>query len=234
MTIEFPEGNLIGLAKEQLPVIVTFASPKPISFTANIEFMDEEGKRFSIPVTATADNCLLTHQAFMKVRVSQLSETSRVSLGSGSEKHPSLRLTSNTPTHPHHLTPIPTLSFLSSPDSHHQANESMLVISSASGEPVSLVDRPDIHFSLPDPRSALGPTATSQGICRYLAATTGRGPMEQLVQQLVGSRGKLAVELVELLSGKQVRRREGRFVWEWKRNGVLRWTLLLDVRCPLS
>jgi hypothetical protein len=56
------QGNLIGIAKQDLPVTVTFSSAKPLSFTASIDFMDEEGKRFSIPVTATADNCLLTHQ----------------------------------------------------------------------------------------------------------------------------------------------------------------------------
>ena len=60
--VEFPEGNLIGIAKEQLPVVVTFKSDKPLSFTANIEFLDEDGKRYSVAVTATADNCLLSHQ----------------------------------------------------------------------------------------------------------------------------------------------------------------------------
>ena len=56
---------MIGIAKQDLPVTVTFNSAKPLSFTASIDFMDEEGKRFSIPVTATTDNCLLTHQVRM-------------------------------------------------------------------------------------------------------------------------------------------------------------------------
>ena len=43
-------------------------SPKPMSFTANIDFMDEDGKRFSMSVTGTTDNSLLTHSAFMQVR----------------------------------------------------------------------------------------------------------------------------------------------------------------------
>jgi len=30
--------------------------------------MDEEGNRYSIPVTACADNCLITNQAFLEVR----------------------------------------------------------------------------------------------------------------------------------------------------------------------
>jgi hypothetical protein len=60
------QGNLIGLAKQELPVVVTFSSSKPLSFTASIDFLDEEGKRYSMPVTATADNCLFTHQSFLK------------------------------------------------------------------------------------------------------------------------------------------------------------------------
>lgn len=61
------QGNLIGIAKEKLPVVVSFLSNKPISFTANIDFMDEDGKRYSMPVTGTADNCLLTHEPFVEV-----------------------------------------------------------------------------------------------------------------------------------------------------------------------
>ena len=60
--ISFPAGNLIGIAKERLPVIVSFSSLKPLSFTANIDFIDKEGKRFSLPVTGTTDNCMLTLQ----------------------------------------------------------------------------------------------------------------------------------------------------------------------------
>jgi hypothetical protein len=57
-----------GLAKDRLPVVVSFESVKPMSFTANLDFMDEDGKRFSMPVTGTTDNSLLTHHAFAEVR----------------------------------------------------------------------------------------------------------------------------------------------------------------------
>jgi hypothetical protein len=33
------QGNLIGVAKERLPVRVSFQSAKPVSFTANVDFM---------------------------------------------------------------------------------------------------------------------------------------------------------------------------------------------------
>jgi hypothetical protein len=57
------------VAKERLPVTVSFESPKPVSFTASIDFLDEDGKRYSVPVSAAADNCLLTHQPFLQVGV---------------------------------------------------------------------------------------------------------------------------------------------------------------------
>ena len=40
-TAVLPEGNLIGLAKERLPVVVTCACAAPASFTAPLEFLDD-------------------------------------------------------------------------------------------------------------------------------------------------------------------------------------------------
>ncbi|MEW5300161.1 MAG: hypothetical protein WDW36_003110 [Sanguina aurantia] len=70
--IEFPLGTLIGIAKQSLPVLLSFASATPISFTANIDFMDEEGTRYSLPITGTTDNCLLTNQAFLQANAASL------------------------------------------------------------------------------------------------------------------------------------------------------------------
>jgi len=67
LTFDFPEGSLIGIAKEKLPVNVTFTGSRPTSFTANVVFLDEEGKRFSLPVTGTTDASLLTIKPFMDV-----------------------------------------------------------------------------------------------------------------------------------------------------------------------
>ena len=41
MKLELPEGSLIGLAKEKLPVVVSFVSARPVSFTAQLQFLDE-------------------------------------------------------------------------------------------------------------------------------------------------------------------------------------------------
>ncbi|MEW5311269.1 MAG: hypothetical protein WDW38_002999 [Sanguina aurantia] len=146
--IEFPLGTLIGIAKQSLPVLLSFASATPISFTANIDFMDEEGTRYSLPITGTTDNCLLTNQAFL------------------------------------------------------QANADSLVYSIEAGKPVSLEQRDT--YVLPAPQSALGPARPSRNLMRYLNATSSKGPLGDLRRQLLASRGKLLVELVESLSGKPV------------------------------
>jgi len=159
ISIDFPEGNLIGLAKERLPVVVSFESSKPISFTANIDFMDEEGKRYSIPVTACADNCLLSHQAFLEANAGRV------------------ELTALDGSSPIMLKPVP-------------------VKGEKGGAAAS-------KYELPGPASALGTTAPPRAIARYLEATTGRS-LDKMHSQLLASRGKLLVELVEALSGKPV------------------------------
>ncbi|CEM06420.1 unnamed protein product [Vitrella brassicaformis CCMP3155] len=60
ITVEFPEGQMMGLAKSRIPVEVSLLSPKPISFTCRLEFLDGEGVSYSMPVSGTCDNCLLT------------------------------------------------------------------------------------------------------------------------------------------------------------------------------
>ena len=68
LSFDFPEGSLIGIAKEKLPVTVTFTGTRPTSFTANVVFLDEDGKRFSLPITGTTDASVLTVKSFLEVR----------------------------------------------------------------------------------------------------------------------------------------------------------------------
>ena len=76
LSFEFPEGDLIGIAKEKLPVTVTFTGTRPTSFTANVVFLDEDGKRFSLPITGTTDASVLTVKSFLEVRLHVLSQKS--------------------------------------------------------------------------------------------------------------------------------------------------------------
>jgi hypothetical protein len=65
ITLEWPEGKIIGLAKQALPVIVSFVSASPLSFTGDVELIDEDGIRFALPITGMTDNCVLTSYPFL-------------------------------------------------------------------------------------------------------------------------------------------------------------------------
>ena len=67
LSFDFPEGSLIGIAKEKLPVTVSFNGTRPTSYTASVVFQAEERKRFSLPITGCTDACLLTVKPFMDV-----------------------------------------------------------------------------------------------------------------------------------------------------------------------
>lgn len=69
VTVSFPEGKLIGLAKERLPVDISCCSSRPLSFTTAVDLMDEDGRAFSLMVTGATDNCSLSHGSFMQVRL---------------------------------------------------------------------------------------------------------------------------------------------------------------------
>lgn len=62
--LSFPEGNVVGLAKDRLPVVISFKSAVPTSFTAPIEFLDDDGHRFSLPVVGIAEPSALTCAQF--------------------------------------------------------------------------------------------------------------------------------------------------------------------------
>ncbi|KAM3143753.1 Encoded by [Paramecium bursaria] len=64
--LRFPEGNNIGMSKKRLRVDALFQSSKPLSFTTRIEFYDEVGKVYTIPVSGTADNCLLSNYSYLQ------------------------------------------------------------------------------------------------------------------------------------------------------------------------
>ena len=65
LTVEFPEGELVGVSKDKIMITVTFKSSKATAFTAFIELIDAQGNRFPLPVTATTDNSVLTVQNYL-------------------------------------------------------------------------------------------------------------------------------------------------------------------------
>jgi len=56
----------VDVTRTKLKVEIIFSSKKPTSFTSRIEFKDNNSNSYSIPVSGTADNCLLTVFPFMQ------------------------------------------------------------------------------------------------------------------------------------------------------------------------
>jgi hypothetical protein len=64
--LNFPDGNNLGVTKAKLKVEAVFTSSKPLSFTTFIDFFDDEGNKFSIPISGTTDNSLFSVQSFIQ------------------------------------------------------------------------------------------------------------------------------------------------------------------------
>ena len=70
------------------------------------------------------------------------------------------------------------------------------------------------EYHLPSAATALGPLISSTNFCRFIAATSSRVGLEGgggLAAQLASTRGKLAIELIELLAGKPVPNKISKF-----------------------
>ncbi len=65
LKLRFPEGSKLSAHKQKVPVELTFISTKPISFNSKIDFFDHDGNKYSIHVSCTADNCLLTNYPYL-------------------------------------------------------------------------------------------------------------------------------------------------------------------------
>lgn len=66
ITWSFPDGNNLGVTKQKVKVEVMFSNSKPLSFTTHFDFYDDEGNKFSIPVSGTTDNSVFTVFSFLQ------------------------------------------------------------------------------------------------------------------------------------------------------------------------
>ncbi|XP_078264971.1 cilia- and flagella-associated protein 47-like [Rhinoraja longicauda] len=70
ITCEFPDGLTLkyenGTSKS-ITCNITFCSFTPISISLDIIFIDQEQKRLKLPITASADNCMLTLYRYIRV-----------------------------------------------------------------------------------------------------------------------------------------------------------------------
>lgn len=63
--VSFPEGNQLLHTTVKLPVVVSFQSPKPLSFSTMIGIIDDNGNGASFTVTCTTDNSVFTLYPFL-------------------------------------------------------------------------------------------------------------------------------------------------------------------------
>lgn len=65
LTINFPEGQQLGITRPKIPVEIFFHSSKPSSFCAKIEFLDNDAGSYTLPVSGTTENCVLTTHHYL-------------------------------------------------------------------------------------------------------------------------------------------------------------------------
>ncbi|CAD7936763.1 unnamed protein product [Amoebophrya sp. A120] len=65
LQVRFPEGQQLTLSRTKLPVEVEFCSTKSLSFTAKLEFVDADNRSYVIPISGTADNCVLSTSQYL-------------------------------------------------------------------------------------------------------------------------------------------------------------------------
>ncbi|XP_054329037.1 cilia- and flagella-associated protein 47 [Pongo pygmaeus] len=73
LSVKFPKGRVIpgshsGI-NNKLTCHLSFKSSKPVSFFTNLLFCDDRKNWFSLPVTATAENCILTIYPYMAIHL---------------------------------------------------------------------------------------------------------------------------------------------------------------------
>lgn len=73
ITLNFPDGKNLGVTKQKIKVEAIFTNKKPLSFTTYVDFYDDEGNKFSIPISGTTDNSLFTVFSFIQRNQDEIS-----------------------------------------------------------------------------------------------------------------------------------------------------------------
>jgi hypothetical protein len=66
IVMKYPEGKNIGVTKLKVKVEAYFKFSSPLSFTTFLDFFDDEGNKFSIPISGTTDNSIFTVFSFLQ------------------------------------------------------------------------------------------------------------------------------------------------------------------------
>ena len=66
LKLHYLDGKQLGITKPKITMEVTFQSARPVSFTNIVDFFDQDGGKYSVPISGTADNSLLTTYSFIQ------------------------------------------------------------------------------------------------------------------------------------------------------------------------
>lgn len=175
VSLSFPDGQTITSNHNVLPVEVSFVAKKAMTFTVNIDFFDDMDGIFSIPVTCTADNSLMTTFGYVKYREGSYT------IGAETDKKPLVYAESEDAMEKD-TTPR-----------HSRDGSSAAGQDEAAGSSFHNLDQ------------VLKKTLTKRSIERlrnWLNCNLLHDPIDDLVSSLQANQGKMMNELIELLFGK--------------------------------
>ena len=66
LQLRYLDGKNLGVTKNKIKMEVSFSSEKPFSFTTKLDFADNDGRNYTIAVSGTSDNCLLTNYSYFQ------------------------------------------------------------------------------------------------------------------------------------------------------------------------
>ena len=196
ISLTFPEGQNVGIANPSVAVQVHFMSKKPMSFTAKIEFFDSDGHVFTIPVSGTTDNCLLTNYEFIHWHSktfgffnhehSAVHYMAQQDIKALCRKVDAAQSSAVSATDKKSISRQRSRSSFSSSSHHH-----------VSLDPTGIVDRSFPARIVPTP-SAIA------HLIAWLNVNILRSPLSTLPDDLINTNGRYVYEMVEIACGKQV------------------------------
>ena len=65
LDVQFPDGKTLSAAIPRVPIIVSFTAEEPVSFATNLRLLDSDGRSYDVPLAGAADACLLSTHAFL-------------------------------------------------------------------------------------------------------------------------------------------------------------------------
>jgi hypothetical protein len=238
LKVTFPQGDVVSLARQSIPVMVTLLAEKPCSFTTTLDFSDGSpgGKVFSIPVTGCSDSGLLTIAGYVASHKAQLA------LHCAPAKGVTLGLIPSQPKPPV-AARRSSLRSVATASAGGVAAATAVAGSDAGGAtPVASASATLTAATLP-PSTASAPdtpcgthytAADANFLLRWLNGCILRQPIAAFPQDIVAGHGRPLLEAFEGLSGRTLPGRlTGRVPSSKKERSIVLFSQVHSLRLPL-